>query len=297
MHEFEIKIMEFMKKVGKTSVHMDDLLLKPATKDIEHYLRKVYEDDPNRPFTIRMSNIGKPLCQLQMEKAKAAAVEDDWHLPLRFMYGGIIEGLTVSVLRHAGVNIIEEQTKVSVPFRHASFGRIDIEGTLDLVIDGKVWDIKSASPYAFQEKFASYESMKRDDNFGYMAQLYGYAKGRDIAPGGWIVVDKSSGNIKVVEVPFDYAGEMALYLTRMENNVKVLTSNADFKRCFEDKDETFKKRFTGNKVLQSPCTFCKFKYSCWNGLRHLPVFESTAYERPYRFYTQITSQELLPERA
>lgn len=276
-----------MREVASKSTKVDDLLLKPAQKDIEHYIRKLYEDDPNKPFTIRMSSISRPLCMLQMEKAKAQRVEDDWNLPLRFMFGGVIEGLAVSLLRHAGVKIDEEQTHVKLPI-----AGIVINGTLDLVIDGKVWDIKSASPHSFNEKFASYEALKEGDVFGYLGQLYGYSAARGLPPGGWIVIDKSSGNVKVVEVPSDYTEEMARCLKIIEDNVTILVQDKEFKRCFEDIDEKFKKQLTGNKMLGTTCGYCPFRYSCWPSLQYLPVTNSTAFNKPYRYYTKITSDEI-----
>ena len=286
MHPFELKIIDFMKTVGKTSVKVDDLLLKPASKDVDYFLQKIYEDDPNRPFTIRMSNIGRPLCQLQMEMNKAEAVDDDWNLPLKFMYGAVIEGLTVSVLKHSGIKVLEEQTPVAL-----DIGGIKVKGTLDLVLeDDAVWDIKSASEYSYRNKFASYESLKEQDDFGYLGQLFGYAKAANKKPGGFIVINKSSAEVKVCSIPEQYQEDSDACLTKIAENIKVLTSNGKFQRQFEDKPETFKKRFTGNKVLESPCTFCRYKYACWPKLQHLPSLMSAAYEKPYKYYTEITNE-------
>ena len=289
-HPYELKIINFMKTVSKQSVEVENLLLKPSSSSVEHFLRKMYEDEPNRPFTMRLSSIGRPLCQLQMEKAKAAAVDDDWNFPIRMMYGAIIEGLTVSILRHSGIEVQEEQTPVEL-FVNIDENIVIIKGTLDIVIDGKVWDVKSASPNAFANKFASYGSLREHDDFGYLPQLYGYSKARELPPGGWIVVDKSSGIIKVLPVPENYQEDMDAALTLIENNVRVLRLNAEFKRCFTDVDEKFRKRFTGNKILQSPCNFCKYRYTCYPGLQYLPDLNSTAYEKPYKHYTKITTQE------
>lgn len=295
MHKYEMMIMDFMKTVAKQSVEVDKLLLKPAAKDVEHYIKKMMEEDPNRPFKLRLSSIAKPLCQQQMQKANAEHVEDDWNFPLRMMYGGIIEGLTVSILRHAGIKVDEEQTHVKLTVGTTGLNGqplvVEVPGTLDLVLEGHVWDVKSASPYAFKEKFASYQSLKASDDFGYIGQLYGYSEARKLPPGGWIVVDKSSGVVKVIPVPDDYRADMAESLQTIENNVKVLTSDSEFKRCFSDVDEKFNKRFTGSKVLESPCTFCKYKYSCWPGLQFLPVPNSKAYEKPHKYYTKVGHEE------
>jgi len=280
-HPYEIRVVEFMKRIGASPQEMEEKLLKPAEKDVGHYLRKLYEDDPNRPFSIRMSNIGKPLCQLQMDKAKAKKIDNDWNFPLRMMYGGIVEGLAVAILKHSGINVQEEQTPVIL-----KCSNIEINGTLDLVIDGKVWDVKSASSYSYKEKFADYESLKEEDHFGYLVQLYGYAKARGLPPGGWVVVDKSSGEMKFIEVPDNWEEEQAEAINTVEYNAEVLLDGGEFERKFTDKDEYFRKKLTGNKVLDITCTFCPFRYSCWPNLQYLPKPFSTAYEKPYAYYTQ-----------
>lgn len=289
MNTYQLKIIEFMRHAASASLDTSKMALKPVQSDVEYYLKKMYENDPNRPFSIRMSTIGKPLCQLQMEQAKAKgdkiyAVDDDWFLPLRFMYGAVIEGLAVSTIRHSGIKIDAEQLAVEL-----NVGDIVVPGTLDLVIDGKVWDIKSASPYSFENKFASYDTLKEQDIFGYLCQLYGYSKAANLKPGGFIVIDKSSGEIKWLEVPENYEEEQARCLKTISDNVIVLTTDSTFKRQFQDKDETYRKKLTGNRVLNYPCTYCKFRYACWPGLQNLPVKDSTAYNKPMRYYTKITN--------
>jgi hypothetical protein len=305
MHPYELKIISFMKEIGAKSIPLDEALIKPAQKDVEHYLRKLYEEDPNRPFSLRLSAIGRPLCMQQMHKNKAPALDDEWNFPLKMAYGGMVEGLVVTLIKHAGIKIDEEQTNVQLivdceykePITYYLVQKqIRIPGTLDLVLDGRVWDVKSASEQSFKTKFSSYEALKADDTFGYIAQLYGYSKARELPPGGWIVVDKSTADIKFVPVPDNYEDDMVQSLTLIRNNVKVLLSNAEFRRCFEDTDEKFRKKFTGNRVLQSPCTYCKFKYSCWEGLQYLPVDNSTAFDKPYKYYTKHENKQLQSER-
>lgn len=315
MHPYELKIMEYMQTVATQSVAMSDDFFKPVLKDIEYYSRKMFEDDPKRPFTLRLSAIGKPLCQQQMEQSKATAVEDEWNHPLRMFFGGVIEATTVAILRHAGLKIQSEQgaVKLRVPVKVvcdvgfvwddprilwddvAKENYTFIPGTYDLELDDGIWDVKSASSYSFKEKFASYESLAADDTFGYLPQLYGYAKAKGKKPGGWFVIDKSSGIIKVISVPDNWQEESERCLKLIETNTYDLLRNAPFKRCFTDKDETFKKRFTGNKVLDFVCTYCKFRYSCWKGLQYLPSKESKSFDPPYKYYTQITTESLKDE--
>lgn len=276
-----------MQRIATQSVPISDELLKPAMKDVEHYFKKMYEEDPNKEFKLRISSIGRPLCQLQMEKAKTPSIGDEWNNPLRMLMGGVLEATMVCLMKAAGVNIEEEQTKVTL-----DLGFTKIDGTLDLVIDGKIWDVKSASSYTYKEKWGSYETLKTDDYFGYLSQLYGYSEARGLPPGGWIIIDKSSGHIKVVEVPENYESDKRDALALISKNVNALMNDTKFERCFKDIDETFKKRYTGNKVLESPCIFCKFRYSCWSDLQYLPSQLSTAYDKPYKHYTKLGERNL-----
>lgn len=293
MHKYELAVMNFMQRVATQSVIVSDELLKPAVRDIEHYMRKMYEEDPVRGFSMRLSAIGRPLCQQQMEKAKATALQDEWNNPLRMFFGGVLEATAICILKASGVNIEAEQVKVELPVLLANEKVIRIHGTLDVIIDGKVWDIKSASSWMYANKFASYQSIKSHDDFGYVTQLFGYAEAMCVPAGGWIVIDKTSGLMKVIEVEQQsYELDRNFYLQAITDNVNALVNNAEFQRVYEDVDETFKKRYTGNKYLKSPCEFCKFRYTCWPGLQYLPVQESKAFDKQYRHYTKIGIRDL-----
>ena len=67
---------------------------------------------------------------------------------MRNTFGDIIEALAILIMKSAGVDIKNEQKKVIYKFNGDK-----IEGRQDVEIDGKVWDIKSASPYSFEKKF------------------------------------------------------------------------------------------------------------------------------------------------
>jgi hypothetical protein len=289
MHKIELLVTDFLRKVGKSTLQLQDEFYLEASKNVDHYLRKMYEENPKRKFSLRLSSIGRPLCQQQMEQAEAQAVDDEWNFPLRMMYGAIIESLTVVIMKHAGVNIEEEQTHVKLAVNHIEHTEkpniVEISGTLDVVIDGRVYDIKSASSHSFTEKFKCYESLKESDNFGYIEQLYGYAEAKGLPPGGWIVIDKSSGDFKVIEVPDNWKEDSSKSIVKIQDNVNALLNKVEFKRQFEDRAEVVKKVPTGNRFISSPCTYCKFRYECWKGLQHKPSASSTAYDKPTRYYT------------
>ena len=67
---------------------------------------------------------------------------------MRNTFGDLIEALAIFVMKSAGVDVKNEQKKVTYKFENES-----IEGRQDVEIDEKIWDIKSASPYSFDKKF------------------------------------------------------------------------------------------------------------------------------------------------
>ena len=94
-----------------------------------------------------MSSLGRPLCQQKMERdGVEKAIE--YNAILRFIFGDLVEAISILILKAAGVNVEEEQKRVKL-----KLGKNEVSGTLDIIIDDKVWDIKSASPYAFDHKF------------------------------------------------------------------------------------------------------------------------------------------------
>lgn len=245
-------------------------------------------DSEVKKFKLRLSSIGQPLCQLQMAALNADSIPFIASDYVKFMFGDMHEALLVGIIKAAGIDVQEVSTHVKLPVKLHSGEIYEVPGTLDLVIDGKVWDVKSASAYAFADKFASYYNLRAHDDFGYLPQLFAYAEARGLPPGGWIVINKETGEVKVVEVPWDYHADMQKALDTITNNVNILlASDSVFVRKFSDHDETRYKKPTGNKILKSPCIFCKFKFSCWPNLKHLPDTSSTAASPTYKYYTEI----------
>ena len=71
-------------------------------------------------------------------------------------------------------------------------------------ISNKIYDIKTASPYAFDSKFGEwggYNKIKEDDTFGYVAQGYSYSYAGKSKFGGWIAINKSTGEWAICEAP------------------------------------------------------------------------------------------------
>jgi len=151
-------------------------------------------------------------------------------------------------------------------------------------MDGKIDDVKSASPWSYTNKFDSFEALQKGDGFGYIPQLVGYSKAAGKEVGGWWVVNKGNGEFKYVsasEVDSDKVIE------DIQETVNYIEKDEPFERCFKPVPETFYKKQTGNMVLNSSCRFCSFKHKCWDTLKTIPSRVSKAKNPPQVDYVLI----------
>ena len=293
-----LNIQDYMTKVirGETTLSPDnvDLFVEDCKKAVIGQL-----GGRERKYRIRMSGLGKPLCQQVCDKH---GIEEtmQYNSIMRFLYGDITEALMMLVMREAGIDIVDYQREVEL-----NLDGHHITGTLDVIIrDGagveKVWDIKSASDWAFKNKFTGfggYEAMKTDDPFGYIMQGFLYSEAVGMPFGGWIVVNKSSGEVAVVET-YDWTGEdKDKYLADAKKRVKFLSDpDVAMFRPYTDEFETYKRKGevirTGNKVLPKECGLCGYKTHCWpNAVVH-PRVTSQAKSPPMVWYSRLKTREI-----
>ena len=193
---------------------------------------------------LRMSVLGKPPRQLWYDKhSPKERRDDDAGLNLKFLYGHIIEHLVLYLAELAGHKIEDQQKKVEID---------GITGHIDSKIDGEICDVKSASPFSFK-KFQSGEIVG-DDPFGYHAQLSGYETAMGTKAGGFLVVDKSSGDICFYK-PDDMAKPNVKSLIKTLKST--LEQDTPPEKCYE-----FKTEKNGNKTLATGCMFCSHKWEC-----------------------------------
>ena len=118
---------------GKAS--MSDEVLDRFAERCKHAMNRQFKRKEDA-FSIRMSSIGKPLCQQQLEKEGAKASSPDPSLKMKFAFGDIVEAMTMAVMEAAKVNIEDFQKEVDY-----KLGSTKIKGTLDVIVDSKVYDI------------------------------------------------------------------------------------------------------------------------------------------------------------
>ena len=218
----------------------------------------------NKPYNaekyagkLRMSILGKPSRQLWYDKfSPKDKKEENAGLNLKFLYGHIIEHLVLYLAELAGHKIEDQQMKVEID---------GVTGHIDSKIDGEICDVKSASSFSFK-KFQTGEIVS-DDPFGYHAQLSGYETANGTKDGGFLVVDKSTGDICFYK-PDDMAKPNVKTLIKDLKNT--LEQDTPPEKCYPYKEEK-----NGNKTLAIGCQFCPHKWECHtdaNGGKGLRVF-------------------------
>ncbi len=282
-----LNIQEFLEKAGRGEVTLPNHLIKEFKESCSIAVKKQFNRDENSN-RIRMSGLGKPVCQQQLAMQNIPKTTS-YNDIMRFLFGDLIEAVAILVMKASGIKVISEQKKCNL-----IIGNEDIKGTLDVIIDEdgekKVWDIKSASPYAFEYKFGrGYGAIKEDDAFGYVMQGHLYGTAQNLPFGGWIVVNKSTGEWAVIEAPDDQTEERKAMLKQADETVKAIKSKK-FKIPFKDEWETYKQdgeiKRTRNRILPKLCSFCEYKTYCWPKATYRQKITSKAKTPPQVWYSK-----------
>lgn len=272
-HPAELMVYNFLQKAMAGEASMTEEVAAQVASDVEAAMHKQFNGGPRDEFRLRMSNIGKPKCQLWFEKNDP---EDKTPLPPHFLMnmilGDIVEAVFKGLLRAAGAEF-KDNDVVTLKLPKGQ----EIKGEYDMEMNGKIDDVKSASPWSYKNKFASFDALAQGDSFGYIAQLVGYATaaGKDV--GGWWVVNKGNGEFKYVDAS---EVDKDAVLDDIQSLVDYIENDEPFERCFEPVPETYYRKPTGNIVLASGCKFCSFKHKCYPTLQTLPSRASKSANPP-----------------
>jgi hypothetical protein len=268
-HPAEMMIHQYLENATSGKSAMSQENIEQVATDIKDALNRQFNTKRDEKFRFRMSNIGRPSCQLWFEKNKPeTALPKPTTFVMNMMIGDIVEAVFKAVLREANVKFEDtDNVKLELDENHT------ISGSYDLAINDAVDDIKSASDWSYKYKFDSFESLASGDSFGYIGQLAGYAKASNKKAGGWWVLNKANGHFKYVRANID----MNYEIDKIKDNIKKAEAE-ELVRCFEPEPETFRGKETGNIVLNKNCTFCSYRTTCWENLTELPAQMSKAKE-------------------
>ena len=194
-HPAELAINQYLEDATSGKSTMSEETITQIGTDVMDAMRRQFGGGKGRDeFRLRMSNIGKPTCQLWFAKNKPEeALPKPTTFVMNMLLGDIVEAAFKGIIKEAGYPYEDKDNFVTL-----QLGDAMIKGSYDIVVDGAMDDVKSASDWSYRNKFESYDTLQKSDPFGYVGQLAGYAKASGKKVGGWWVVNKANGNIKYV---------------------------------------------------------------------------------------------------
>jgi hypothetical protein len=240
----------FDQALGEEGLKIPKKDLKDLGKRIESVIEHWAEPRGNSTG-LRMSNIGYPNRKLWYDvNVGCEQKEFKSHEAFKFLFGHVVEELILFFAKLAGHKVENEQKEVDV---HGVIGH------MDCTIDGHVVDVKTASPYSFK-KFVT-GRVATEDPFGYMAQLAGYEHAYGTDGGGFLVVDKVSGELTLFRPDFI---DLPNPIDRINTLRKELGHNNPPPFCYPPAVQD-----NGNTKIAKDCLWCHHKVRCYSeeGLR------------------------------
>lgn len=256
------------------SLDVSEEVLDEFGNSMKEALRHWANPTPRDTETLRMSNIGKPLRQLWYDlKSEGEETQPlEPHLFIRFLYGHILEEVMLFLVKLAGHKVTDEQKEVKVSGVH---------GHMDCKIDGEVIDIKTASSFAFR-KFKN-GTLAEDDPFGYLAQLSAYETAEKTKAGGFLVLNKESGEITLHRPSFIDKPHARNKIREVKKAIKL---DSPPELCYNPVPEGK----AGNMKLPRGCTYCRHKNECHkdaNDGKGLRVFK---YSKGLMYLTKVEKE-------
>ena len=235
-------------------------------------------EERNRDFTVRMSNVGKPDRQLWYEKRDPAGRGSiDGATQIKFLYGHLLEEIVLMLVRMTEHTVTDEQKEVVVE---------GITGHMDCKIDGEVVDVKTASRFAFN-KFRD-GRLSQDDPFGYLGQLAGYEAAEGTENGGFLVLNKESGEL-CMYVPDDL--DKPNIKASISKLLPALELDTPPELCYNPIPDGKK----GNMKLAKGCNWCKYKHDCYKDSNDGQGLRTFKYSNGFTYLTEVVVEPKVEE--
>ena len=242
------------------------------------------------------SEIGKP-CVRQLYYNRTASDQAEpiqGHARYKFLYGDIIEEVTLQLARQAGHEVTHEQAELHTKDVLGTDWKI--RGRCDAVIDGTIIDVKSASGFAMK-KYMKEGINSLNDSFGYREQLHYYASvladTEDLnASSFFLFVGKELGQIALIENKIDHEE----YETKLKETIRILDDSL-YSAYFGAPERPHaatrvKVEDNGNESLKPMCSYCPYKKLCYGD--SLRAFR---YSTGPKFYVEVKKEPRVDEVA
>ena len=240
---------------------------------VKDFLKELPQDKPR----LRLSTIGRPDRQLWYDFKKPHNEPLAPSTRIKFLYGYILEELLIMLASISGHKVTQQQKQVEVE---------GVKGHQDCFIDGVLVDCKSASGRGYT-KF-KYNNLASDDPFGYISQISAYAEGNGVDEAGFLVINKSTGEICYTKV---HSLEMINAKKRIQKIKQVVNSDTPPDKCYQAVPDGK----SGNYKLDTACMYCNYKFDCWsdaNDGKGLRVFN---YSTGKRYLTKVEKEPNVDE--
>ena len=254
----------------EVNVSPDDL--SKLAEEIVHSVSFALKENHKKKKTLRLSLIGQPDRKIwynlnkEGESTEEGLKGNDY---IKFLYGHILESLLVFLCKSAGHPVTDQQKELKIG---------GVVGHQDARVDNVLVDFKSASSFSFK-KFKE-GAIFTDDPFGYIAQLSAYAQANKVKEAGFVVIDKSSGEITYCPV---HHMEMINAEERINHLKKMVKSPILPDRCYDDIPDGK----SGNRRLAVGCVFCEHKHDCWSSANGGKGLRNFKYANSSKFLTHV----------
>jgi hypothetical protein len=240
---------------------------------VKDFLKELPQDKPR----LRLSTIGRPDRQLWYDFKKPHNEPLAPSTRIKFLYGYILEELLIMLASISGHKVTQQQKQVQVE---------GVKGHQDCFIDGVLVDCKSASGRGYT-KF-KYNNLSSDDPFGYISQISAYAEGNGVDEAGFLVINKSTGEICYTKV---HSLEMINAKERIQRIKKVVKSDVPPDKCYE----AIPDGKSGNYRLDTGCVYCNYKYDCWSDANDGKGLRIYKYSTGQRYFTHVEKKPNVEE--
>ena len=229
--------------------------LEKFTEDIEWALRKQLDRGEEELGKLRLSNLGQ--CPRKIAYSIIGAEKEPLtpRARMTFLFGDIIEAVTVVLIKSAGINLHSQQKEVEFD---GVTGHID--GIVEIDGENFLFECKSMSDYSFKD-------LKRnglDNTWGYLTQANVYMEALGLDKAILVAVNKNTGHFTEVLLPknkhiINEAKETIQLVRNFEKTRNLPPRKYDFV------PEVYRRKETGRYVLPVQCSYCAYVKTCWEG--------------------------------
>jgi hypothetical protein len=252
-------------------------VLQDFAKDVTDAVVNSLTEERKPRNNLRLSMIGQPARKVWYSVRSTEQEELAGSDYIKFLYGDILEALLVFLSKVSGHKVSDQQKQVVLN---------DVVGHQDAVVDDVLVDFKSASSFSFK-KFTEGMVFK-DDPFGYVAQLSAYAQANNAKEAGWVVIDKTTGQIAYCPV---HQMEMINASQKIDYLRDAIKDSEPPSRCYDDVPDGK----SGNMQLATGCNYCPYKFDCWSDANNGKGLRAFQYANSVKYLTKVDREPNVPE--